>query len=35
MKILNIERNWAWQRDSLDVESREADLISAEFPVAN
>lgn len=35
MKTLNIERNWAWQQDSLDVESREADLISAEIPAAN
>lgn len=29
MKILNAEQNWAWHQDSLEVESSEADLVSA------
>lgn len=35
MKILSIEQKWAWNRDSLEVESSEADLVSAELPAAN
>lgn len=35
VKILSIEQKWAWNQDSLEVESSEADLVSAEFPAAN
>lgn len=35
VKISNIERNWAWHQDSLEADSSEAALLSAEFPAPN